>query len=123
MTGKDHEQTRVIRSEEVLLLKPRCPELASTTLSPVSVRYLSNVCKPIPIMSCLEISHGGVFVKFPYGKAKADEGAFVGSLVDFMDVTITEPRKMLPKMTSLDVPPSLSDGEILSGIHEKIPKL
>ena len=58
-------------------------------------------------MSCLEISRGGVIVKLLYGQAKADVGAFVGSLVDFMDVTITETRKMLPKMTLLDVPPSI----------------
>ena len=32
---------------------------------------------------------------------------------------MSEPKKMLPKMTLLDVPLSLPDGEIISGILDK----
>ena len=37
-----------------------------------------------------------------------------------MEVAVSEPKKMLPKMTLLDVPPSLPDGKIISGILDKI---
>ena len=37
-------------------------------------------------------------------------------------VAVSEP-KMLPKMTLLDVPPFLPDGEIISGILDKNPQI
>ena len=37
-------------------------------------------------------------VKFPHGEAKA----LVGSSADFTDVAVSEPKKVLPKMTHLD---------------------
>ena len=43
MRVRDHGRTRVIRNEEVLVLKPRCPEGASATSSPLSVDGLTNV--------------------------------------------------------------------------------
>ena len=58
-------------------------------------------------------------VKFPHGEAKA----LVGSSADFTDVAVSEPKKMLPKMTLLDVPPSFPDGEIICGILDKIPHI
>ena len=60
-------------------------------------------------------------MKFPHGDAKAEARALVGSSADFRDVVVSEPKKMLPKMTLLDVPPSLSDGEIIPGIQDKNP--
>ena len=45
------------------------------------------------------------------------------SSADFTDVVVSEPKKMLPKMTLLDVPPSLPDGEIISGILNKNPQI
>ena len=123
MRVRDHGQTRVVRKEEVLLLKPRCPEGISAMPSPVSVGGVTNVLKSIPVNRCLETSRGSVVLKFPYGEAKAEARAFVGSSADFMDVTVSEPRKILPKMALIDVPPSLSDGEIVSGIHDINPKI
>ena len=46
-------------------------------------------------------------VKFPHKEAKAEAKALVGSSPDFTDVAVSEPKKMLPKMTLFDVPPSL----------------
>ena len=62
-------------------------------------------------------------VKFPHGEAKAEAKALVGSSADFTNVAVSEPQKMLPKMTLLDVPPSLPDGEIISGILDKNPQI
>ena len=36
---------------------------------------------------------------------------------------MSEPKKMLPKMTLLDVPPSLPDSEIISGFLDKNPQI
>ena len=101
---RDHGRTKVIRNEGVLVLKPRCSEGASATPSSVSVDGLTNVLKSIPVKSCREMSHGTVVVKFPHGEAKAEARALVGSSADFTDVVVSKPKKMLPKMTLLDVP-------------------
>ena len=63
----DHGRTGVIMNEEVLVLKPRCPEGASATASSVSVDGRTNVLKSIPGKSCCETSRGSVVVKFPHG--------------------------------------------------------
>ena len=120
---RDHGRTRVIKNEEVLVLKPRCPEGASAMLSSVSVDGLTNVLKSIPVKSCRATSRGSVVVKFSHGEAKAEAKALVGSSADFTDVAVSEPKKMLPKMTLLDVPPSLPGGEIISGILDKNPQI
>ena len=123
MRVRDHGQTRVIRNEEVLVLKPRCSEGASATPLSVSVDGLTNVLKAIPVKSCRAASRGSVVVKFPHGEAKAEAKASVGSSPDFVEVAVSEPKKMLPKMTLLDVPPSLPDSEIISGILDKNPQI
>ena len=119
---RDHRRTRVIKNEEVLVLKPRCPEGATAMPSSVSVDGLTNVLKSIPVKSCHATSRGSVVVKFPQGEAKAEAKALVGSLADFTDVAVSEPKKM-PKVTLLDVPPSLPDGEIISVILDKNPQI
>ena len=120
---RDHGRTRVIKNEEILVLKPRCPEGASATPSSLSVDGLTNVLKSIPVKSCRATSRWSVVVKFPHGEAKAEAKALVGLSADFTDVAVSEPKKMLPKITLLDVPPSLPDGEIISGILDKNPQI
>ena len=55
-------------------------------------------------------------------EAKAEAKTLVGSSADFVEVAVSEPKMMLPKMTLLDVPPSLPDGEIVSGVLDKNPQ-
>ena len=47
----------------------------------------------------------------------------VGSSADFVEVAVSEPKMMLPKLTPLYIPPSLPDGEIISGILDKNPQI
>ena len=49
---RDHGRMRVIKNEEVLVLKPRCPEGASAMPSSLYVDGLTNVIKSIPVKSC-----------------------------------------------------------------------
>ena len=94
---RDHGRTRVIKNEEFLVLKPRCPEGASATPSSVSVDGLTNVLKSIPVKSCRATSRGSVAVKFAHGEAKAKAKALVGSSADFTDVAVSEPKKNVAK--------------------------
>ena len=62
-------------------------------------------------------------MKFPHAKARNEAKTLVGSSADFQNIAVSEPRKMLPKMTLLDVSPSLPDSDIISGIQDKNPKI
>ena len=79
--------------------------------------------KSIPVKNCRATSRGSVVVKFPHGEAKTEAKALVESSADFTDVAVSEQKEMLPKMTLLEVPPSLPDGEIISGIRDKNPQI
>ena len=119
----DHGQTRVIRNEEVLVLKPRRSEESQASPLPVSLNNLKNTLKSVPVKSCHERRSGNVVMKFPDAGAREEAKALVESSADFQDITVSEPKKMLPKMTLLDVPSSLPDSEIVPGILEKNPKI
>ena len=119
----DHGQTRVIRSEEVLVLKPREQEEASAASTPVSVDGLGKILKSVPVKSCRETSHGTIVVKFPHGSAKEEACALMRSSDDFKDISVSEPKKMQPKMTLLDIPPTLPDEDIIPGIKDKNPQI
>ena len=80
-------------------MKPKTPEEASSTPSSVSMDGLRNVLKAIPVKSCRETGRGSVVVKFPHSRAKEEARNLVGSSADFTDVAISEPRKLMPKMT------------------------
>ena len=95
MRVRDHGHTRVIRNE-VLVLKPRCSEGASAMPSSVSMDSLTNVLKGIPVKSCRATNRGSVVVKFLHGEAKAEAKALVGSSADFVEVAVSEPKKILP---------------------------
>ena len=118
MKVNDHGKTRVIKNEEVLVIKPKKQEGAATSSS-VPMNYIQNVLKAIPVKSCREIRSGGVVVKFPNGDAKTQASALMEGLKESSSITVSEPRKMLPKMTVLDIPTSMPDDEIIPGIKDK----
>ena len=55
---RNHGRTRVIKNEEVLVLKPRCPEGASATPSSVSVDGLINVPSPSQLRATVQQAVG-----------------------------------------------------------------
>ena len=123
MKVTDHGHTKIVRNEEVLVLKPRCPDDNQATPSSVSFDGLRNILKSVPVKSCRETGRGNVVVKFPHAGAREEAKALVESSTGFQDIIVSEPKKMLPKMTLLDVPSSLPDSEVVSGILDKNPKI
>ena len=119
----DYGHTRIITNEEVLVMKPRCSSETQAAAPSVPLDDLRDILKCVPVKSCRETVHGNVVVKFPHAEAKDEAKALGESSADFQDIAVSEPRKMLPKMTLLDVPPSLPDSEIVSGIQEKSPMI
>ena len=119
----DHGQIKTVQNDEVLVLKPVCPEEASATSSALTTDGLNDILKSVPVRSCRKTKNGGLVVKFPDCSAKNQAKALVGSSDSYQNVAVSEPRKMLPKMTFQNVPLNLTDAEIISGIREKNPMI
>ena len=69
-------------------------------------------------------SQGGLIIKFPNEEAKNKASRAVDACLGPNHVMqVTEPRKMLPKMTVPDVALSMSDKEIIPSITRKNPNI
>ena len=119
----DHGKTRVIKKGEVLVVKPKAAEGASAMPPPMPVENLQAILKNVPVNSCRESRSGGMVVKFPCEDARREASALIESSMVSADITVSEPKKMLPKMTLLDIPISVPDDEIISGIVDKNAKI
>ena len=58
----------------------------------------------------------GVWWLSSYTKQMKKSELLIGSSAEFDDVAISEPRKRMPKMLLLDIPPSVRDSKIIKGI-------
>ena len=123
MKVTDRGKTRVITNKEVLVIKPKKIEGTSTPPPPVQMNDIQNILKSVPVKSCRGTNSGGVVVRFPNEDAKAQANALMEPLMTSSNITVSEPRKMLPKMTLSDVPTSLSDEDIIPGIKNKNAKI
>ena len=115
----DHGETKAIRRDEVLVIRPVRPEGAEAPSPPVPISSIENILKSVPVSSCRKSKTGGIVVKFPNREAKAEASTLMGT----MDVVVSEPRKMLPKMTLTEVPTTLPDEEIIPAIKSKNSKI
>ena len=104
-------------------VKPKRAEGASAPSPPLPINNIENILKSVPVSSCRETTSGGIVVKFPNGDAKAHASALMGPLSESSGITVSEPKKMMPKMTLLDVPVSLPEDQIIQGIKDKNTKI
>ena len=67
---------------------------------------------------------GSLVVKFPTAKAKSEASALMSSCFENNnDFVVSQPKKMLPKMTLTGIPSSFPEGEIIDGILSKNKKI
>ena len=115
----DHGETKIIQRDEVLVIRPVRPEGAEAPSPPVPTCSIENILKSVPVSSYRKSKTGGIVVKFPNREAKAEASTLMGTA----DVVVSEPRKMLPKMTLTEVPTTLPDEEIITAIKSKNSKI
>ena len=95
-------------------------QASAEDLSSDVVQNIENALSSVPVKGCHRSKSGGLVIKFPNRETRDEESSLIGSsLVDNTSVTISEPKKLLPKMTLLDVPLSLPDDDIIPGIKSK----
>ena len=94
---------------------------ASTVLPSVAIDNIRGILQSVLVESCRETKSGGLVVKFPSKEAREEASVLLESSLGKSDtgILVSEPKKMLPKMTLLDVPTSLPDADIVPGIRDK----
>ena len=115
----DHGETKVIQRDEVLVIRPVKPEGAEAPPPSVPTSSIENILKSVPVSSCRKSKTGGIVVKFPNGEAKAEASTLMGTA----DVVVSEPRKMLLKMTPDRSSYNLPNEKIISAIKSKNSKI
>lgn len=102
---------------EVLVLKPKSGTNADAV---ETVKRVEKALRSIPVNSCTTTKAGSFIVKLPTSGDKAEARKVIdtcfGSDSDF---TVSEPKKILPKMTVVGIPVSVKDDDIIPLICDK----
>ena len=116
--------SKLVHNKEVLVVKPkRGSSVNPTELAAVS-RNIDDALRTVPVESCRETKSGAVVMKFPSKEAKKDASTAISNcLGDESQYTVSEPKKLLPKITLVGLPKSFPDCDILDGILNKNRKL
>ena len=111
---------KVIQSKEVLVVKPkRGSSVGPAELAAVS-RDIDGALRCVPVESCKETKSGAVVMKFPSKEAKNDASTAISNcLGEESQYTVSEPKKLLPKITLVGLPKSFPDCDIIDGIVNK----
>ena len=118
---KDHGQSRTVEDQNVLIVKPKVTnsEAGSTNIAD-SVPKIEEALGEIQVSSCRKTKLGNLVVKFPTEEAKHEATRAINDcLGPDHTIHVTEPRKMLPKMTVPDIDLSMDDAEIVPSITRK----
>lgn len=116
----DQGKPRTIREQQVLIVKPTSE--ATSYTPPQLTKSIQNALGSVPVNSYSETRSGMVVVKFPTetAKSKASE-AIKSSLGSTSGYSVSEPKKVGPKMTLTGISTSMTDDEISSSIANKNP--
>ena len=118
----DGGRKRTVRDHHVLVVKPKAN--ISEEADPPDAMALKAALASVPVDRCKKTNSGALVVKFPTKKAKDNASkAIKETLGTNTTLSVTEPKKMLPKMTIVGVTPDISDDEIVSNIVNKNTKI
>ena len=116
----DRGNSKTIQDQNVLVVKPTTTSDDADTSVEQSIGDVKESLKDIPVKSCKPTKSGGLVIKFPSKEIMSSAAnAMRGCLGDAPVLHVSEPKKMLPKMTVVDIPKSMPDDEIISSILRK----
>ena len=117
-------QTKTVQDRQVLIVKPKSgggTDSAKLTQATDDVR---SALKSIPVYNIRKTNAGSLVVKFPTAEAKSEASDLMSSCFENNnDLVVSQPKKMLPKMTLTGIPSSFPEGEIIDGILSKNKKI
>ena len=118
----DRGQKKTFEQQNVLVIKSKSANSGTCSLN--ATCEVEKALKEIPVSSCRKTKSGNLVVKFPNEKSKNDASSAIGShLGQNHEMKVTEPKKMMPKMTVPDISLTMKDDEIVSSISLKNPNI
>ena len=113
----DHGRTKTIEHQNVLVIKPKSGNKMTDIEIKDSVSGIEKALEEVQVSDCKKIKSGGLVMKFPNKEAMSEASHEISTrLGPGHAMQVTEPKKMLPKMTVPDVSLSLADDEVVASI-------
>ena len=116
----DRGSSKTIKDQNVLVIKPTSTGDGMDNSVAQSIDEVKEFLKDVPVKSCRSTKTGGLVIKFPSKEIMTNAASVMNAcLGDTPALCVSEPKKMLPKMTVVDIPKSMQDDEIMSSILRK----
>ena len=115
-------KTETLANQNMLIIKSKESTEATEANASNSIGEIEKALGEIQVTSCRKIKSGGLLMKFPSKEVmnKASH-AIDGHLGPDHAMRVTEPKKMLPKMTVHDIGLTVEDEDIIPSILRKNP--
>ena len=119
-----HGGLKTAENQNILIVKPKNGTEIAGAAAASSVSEIEEALGEIQVTSSRKIKSGGLLMKFPNEEVmnKASR-AIDDHLGPDHVMKVTEPRKMLPKMTVPDINLSWADDDIIPNILRKNPNI
>ena len=111
-------KTKTVLPQQVLVVGPK---KGTVDQPPVNVEEadMREALKEIPVDTCRRSKNGGFVIKFPSKEIKDKACSAIGAHLDNASITVSEPKKLTPKMTIVGLPLSFPDDDIVQSIVDK----
>ena len=117
-------QTKTVQDRQVLIVIPKSGGRTDSAKLTQATDDVRSALKSIPVDSIRKTNTGSLVVKFPTAEAKSEASDLMSSCYENNDdFVVSQPKKMLPKMTLTGIPSSFPEGEIIDGILSKNKKI
>ena len=117
-------QTKTVQDRQVLIVKPKSGGRTDSAKLTQATDDVRSALKSFPVDNIRKTNTGSLVVKFPTAEAKSEASDLMSSCFENNnDFVVSQPKKMLPKMTLTGIPSSFPEGEIIDGILNKNKKI
>ena len=110
-------KTKTVQDQQVVIVKSKSGEHSDPVKLDRATNDIKKALKTVPVNNIRKTNAGSLVVKFPSAEAKSEAGSLISACFENdEDFVVSQPRKMLPKMTLTGIPISYPDSEIVESI-------
>lgn len=107
---------------QIIVVKPK--KNSTENKNPIDSKQIETALQSIPVSKCKKTNSGALLVQLPSKRPKENASrANDNCLGPNSYFEVSEPRKLLPKMTLVGIQEDMEDGEIIPSILEKNPQI
>ena len=115
--------TKTVQGRQVLIVKSKSGGRTDSALLTQATGDVRSALKSNPVDNIRKTNTESLVVKFPTAEVKSEASDLMSSCFENNDFVVSQPKKMLPKMTLPEIPSSFPEGEIIDGILSKNKKI